>query len=317
MTPEEQQQVDSIERDRRRRESLLLALLLFAIGGAAEFAGTTRRNRRSVLSVAGHAIALGHDPVQAIRRVIYGDAGLHLPGLRGIVTKAMEDSWVNGYQRAFILAKQPLPEAKDIPIYEGLPRPPDEATETPLPIYVHGPSRFAAAAGTLLDGLYTSLGRLIEQAVVEARAAGMTTMQVVTAVRQAFIRYGWTRTEPQAVNPESKGSPGFAAAGVATNAVLQAWGAGYWSGMQNPLIDTKVSGHRHVSVVDDATSEICLDRDQLVLPKDDPYWRGRAIPPLHNHCRSVVIPVYGKQDWSERHPTVPVNPPWGTSPLPA
>lgn len=316
MTPEEQQQVDQIERDRRRREAALLAILLLVIGGAAEFAGTTRRNRRSVLSVAGHAIALGHDPVQAIRRVIYGDAGLHLPGLRGIVTRAMEDAWVNGYQRAFILAKQPLPEAKDIPIYEGAPRPPDEATETPLPIYVHGPSRFAAAAGTLLDRLYASLGRLIEQAVAEALTAGMTTMQVVAAVRQAFIRYGWTRTEPQVVNPESKGSPGFAAAALATSAILDAWNAGYWGGLNSPAVMVKLTAFTHHTVMDGNETDICHERNGLTLPPNDTYWL-HGWPSLHRGCRSVISGHFEPVDMSDWLPEIPPAPGFGAAPAEA
>lgn len=70
---------------------------------------------------------------------------------------------------------------------------------------------------------------------------------------------------------------------------------------------------RHYSVVDEATTDICLDRDGLTLPATDSYWL-RSIPSLHFRCRSIVLPAPAGAEISQWRPTVPVAPGFGYAP---
>jgi hypothetical protein len=72
-------------------------------------------------------------------------------------------------------------------------------------------------------------------------------------------------------------------------------------------------GLRHYSVVDDRTTDICLDRHMLTLPIDHPYWRTN-IAPLHPRCRSIVLPVLGTYEADTVLPTVLPMPGWGRMP---
>lgn len=281
MTDPEQKELERIEKQRREREAALLLLLLGLIYEARRFVGS--------------AIRMGNDPVEPIRKVIFGDAVLHLPGLPGAITGAMADSYAAGYAKVFDLA------GVDV-----------------LPLYHPGLlDSYKSAAVDVATDVATQLAGIVRQGMADARTAGLRTAAMARAVMLAFTRYGFTRFDPKSVNPLSKGSPGFAAQGIATNVVLTAYGSGMFSGYQSPAVAAKLSGYRHVSVLDHRTSAICRNRDGLVLPKNNPYWFGPSVPPLHNHCRSILLPTFGSQDWSTWLPTVPVDAPWGTGLLPA
>jgi hypothetical protein len=72
-------------------------------------------------------------------------------------------------------------------------------------------------------------------------------------------------------------------------------------------------GLRHHSVVDERTTDICLDRHDLTLPVDDPYWFFN-VPPLHPRCRSILLPVLPPYEADLVLPTVPPDPGWGVFP---
>jgi hypothetical protein len=55
----------------------------------------------------------------------------------------------------------------------------------------------------------------------------------------------------------------------------------------------RVTGLEHLSVIDDATTDICRPRNRLRLPTLDAYWR-RNWPSLHWRCRSIVVPLTGE-----------------------
>jgi uncharacterized protein with gpF-like domain len=74
-----------------------------------------------------------------------------------------------------------------------------------------------------------------------------------------------------------------------------------------------VTGLRHVSTVDDRTTAICLERDGLQLPLDDPYWQSNT-PALHFRCRSVLVPLTHDFEPSARLPTVPPMAGFGAAP---
>lgn len=47
---------------------------------------------------------------------------------------------------------------------------------------------------------------------------------------------------------------------------------------------------RHVSTLDDRTSEICEERDGLIINVEDAVV-GESVPPLHPYCRSIIVPL--------------------------
>lgn len=91
--------------------------------------------------------------------------------------------------------------------------------------------------------------------------------------------------------------------------------AGHSAGVLAGSLALNVTGIRHVSIIDDATTDICTERHELQLPVDHPYWTGN-IPSLHWRCRSTLRPLFGKFDVSETLPVIPPMAGFGTSPNP-
>lgn len=85
MTPDEQAQLDQIEKERREREWDLLALLLAVCA-------TSR-------SHAVHAVRSGNDPATAARTVILGDNGGFFLGVAPLVAQAQVDAYEAGLRR--------------------------------------------------------------------------------------------------------------------------------------------------------------------------------------------------------------------------
>lgn len=92
----------------------------------------------------------------------------------------------------------------------------------------------------------------------------------------------------------------------ATKVVVDTYGAGMrvvYDGMEGDLL-------RHHSVIDAATTRICLVRDGLTLPANSEYWLTNW-PSLHFSCRSVVLPAPQGSVVSSTLPSVPPAPGFG------
>jgi hypothetical protein len=74
-----------------------------------------------------------------------------------------------------------------------------------------------------------------------------------------------------------------------------------------------VTGLAHRSVLDEVTTDICRERNGLMLPLDDPYWTSN-VPALHYRCRSVLVPIVGDFTPSDWRPTVPPMAGFGAAP---
>lgn len=94
--------------------------------------------------------------------------------------------------------------------------------------------------------------------------------------------------------------------------IVTASNAGFFDGAVKTF-GGDVTGLRHVSVIDDATSAICEQRNGLQLPIEDPYWLLNY-PSLHGHCRSNLEPIVGPFDPSTWRPTVPPAVGFGRAP---
>ena len=297
MTTAQQAEFDKIENERRKREEALLLFLLFTLGGAATFTGgTTRRNPRSARTRAAQAVDHGIDPADAIRDVVMGNPALHLPGVAGVLANAMADTADAATRHVFDSAGI---EPTGLPTIDELAR------------------AYGLQATVAAQGITDSLVKMVQQTIADATAAQLRTQQISRAVLDAFTRYGWTMAPPQVIDPTSKGSPGWAAAGKATDIILDAWKSGSGMGWRDRRVASVLTGFAHMSVIDRRTSEICLERGlpPLILPKDDPFWLQNN-PPLHRSCRSTLLGAFGPQEWSTVYPTTPPQPGFGAWPLP-
>jgi hypothetical protein len=167
---------------------------------------------------------------------------------------------------------------------------------------------YDAQAQASADAQATSLSRAVQD--ITAKFPDETPLILA---RSAFENAGYSRRDSSALDLGTERAIVYASnLGMIDSArrVVDAEGQG---GAFLPT-DTQASiGLRHYSVIDDRTTEICLDRHQLTLPANHPYWRLN-VPPLHHHCRSIVLPVFGRYEASEVLPSVPVMPGWGAMP---
>jgi SPP1 gp7 family putative phage head morphogenesis protein len=72
------------------------------------------------------------------------------------------------------------------------------------------------------------------------------------------------------------------------NAVGGALMSGKWRQISSPVVRAVRPLLLFDAIEDHRTSEICLARDGVILPADDPFWKSNY-PLLHHDCRSSVI----------------------------
>lgn len=163
MTPEEQSQVDAIERDRRKREAELLILLALLFGTATRHAVS--------------AVRLGHDPALAARNVVVGNPSLELPGLAQPAAKLLSVTYIDGMRRASRMAGiTPGPRTPEMP-----------------PELLDAQN---AVAERVAEGMAQTLATKINDAVGESIRAGLGTKKIARAVRQAVVDGGYGAANP-------------------------------------------------------------------------------------------------------------------------
>lgn len=269
MTPEEQKQIDAIEKDRRDKEKLLLLLMLGFFGKATNHAA--------------YAIRLGYDPIEAANDVITGNASLNLPGLTGPMSKLLARSYEDGVSRAVRLAAEVSGGSADEPPYASQP-----ISEQPLPIY-------QAAAKRIVDAMAATFAGKINTAVDDSQAAGDGIGKMAAAVKRAMKACGYG----VGIGADGKPVDPFTLQVVTERAIVDAHGAGMFSGYGR----SRVLGFIHRSVVDDRTTAICRCRNGFCRPRGDSYWRWNW-PSLHWRCRSCILPFNDASRWSDDYPEV-------------
>lgn len=86
-----------------------------------------------------------------------------------------------------------------------------------------------------------------------------------------------------------------------------AYNAGRHDQMTQPSVVNYLTHWSHDSVFDSHTTDICKERDNLVVPASSPYWLTNH-PPLHHHCRSGVR-AYTERQAREKGITANPSPP--------
>lgn len=264
MTPTDQEAIDAIEADRRRRERELFALLML-------LTDDSRKHAQS-------AIRLGVDPVNAARNVIMGASHINQPGGAGGIAGVMLNSYADGVKRVFKMAELPAPPFTREP--GVIPRPQDVDAVDLTPAQ----RAYDAWATTTTQGLYRQIAEKIVRALRESYSA--TVNEKVRALRESMEKAGFTRANPSAMEL------------IAEQSILKAHGDGMYIGYRLPPVDARLVGFRHHSVVDNVTTDICLDREGFTLNKHHPYWLSNW-PSLHYRCRSVVLPIFHGEPFVE------------------
>jgi hypothetical protein len=234
---------------------------------------------------AARAVRLGVDPAVAIQDVIVGRPALDQPGLAGAMAERMLEAYQGGVRRVMRLAG--LSPDLSIAIVEQSER--DARRE------------YNAYAVAVTQSLYQRIADKVTTALNENWMA--TVNQKVRAIREAMTRAGFTRLNPSQLEA-------FAEA-----AVLKGHNDGMFSGYFNRAVASRIVGFRHVSVLDEATTSICDERDGLTLRRDNVYWLLNW-PRLHFGCRSVVVPIFHGQPFEESDwlPTEPPMAGFGAAP---
>lgn len=201
----------------------------------------------------------------------------------GTLSLAMADSYRDGVRRMAVLADETVPQSG-----EALRAWKDENAGTVQTLSI----AFRPQAQEAADAMVKS----VREAVAD-KTTFVETTELKAAIREAFDVAGYTLAHPFALN-----------AGV-ERAIVGAHNQGLFGGATDrPQV---ITGLRHVSVRDDRTTPICIERDGLMYPLDDPYWISGGIPPLHFGCRSALLPIFGEFTRSERYPVTQPQPGFG------
>jgi hypothetical protein len=273
-----QSQFDAIERDRKRRErDTLLLLLLYA--------------SRAQRLIVGHLRDAGDDATEL--DVLHPKMSVAVEPLQ----RAQAEAWAQAHKRVGDISDEDL-------IAAGLLAIDSEYYDQALPL-------FEQPARDIVSGIAGRLSDVARQAVAD-KFSGENAADVV---RKAFVAGGWTAREPSSVDSELTGKPAWAVRTEATDAIIKAYNGGFYEGMEDPRIKVKLTAYRHVSVLDDRTSDICRERGMILpggitLPIFHSYW-NKNWAPLHFLCRSMILPCFGEVEFSTVFPVTQAEPGWG------
>lgn len=277
--------VRNVERERKKREDALLLLLLFDLDG--------------VRKKAVYAVQHGHPASPVIQSLVAGNASQGSKGIIGGVTGAMARAHRDGFRRAGLTAGTRQVERGDAGTISEL-----------MDLY-------KPQAKAMADAIALTLSSAVDAAVSSARME-YPTPDLGDVIRNTFEARGYDDTASYALEQGVERAIvgaynlGVIHAGLVHPAIAEAHGAASGKGGASGLSANAV-GLAHHTVVDEKTTQICLNRDGLILPATDPYWLFN-IPPLHEFCRSIVSIVLGDYDHSTWRPTIPPKPGFGAAP---
>jgi hypothetical protein len=230
---------------------------------------------------ARYAIRVGADPKTAALQVILGNASLEQPGGGGGVLAAMLEAHQAAISRVYKWAGVPKPEI-----------PQTDAQN----------NAYTAAAGVVMNALANKVGTTITEAVAYSPGVSGPT----GAMRNLRARLGETGL--------NKDNPSYLAL-TTEQAIVKAYNTGLYAAYAHPAIKNILRGFKHVSVIDNRTTDICFIRRDFVRVASDPYWLTNW-PPLHFHCRSVPVPLFGVEFRGEsgEYPQIPPDTGFGLAP---
>lgn len=318
MTPRIRRLIARIERERRIFENRYLR--------------AARRIARSIRTNSYAAVRLGIDAVETARQSIVGNQRHR--GIVPLLADAMLGAYLLGLRRTILETVGAPPDA-----------PPEKDYSTARDWLIAWLAidaaevnqlerRFVAMAATAANDLADNIAGMMRRTSggsgippytpgMAVAAAGEPQRDGLVAIRHSLDARGIS-ADP---------AHDYAIAGLMTTQILRGYGqgqfAGYSAAQQGrpvgaaavaagivpqvaggvgilpPVAPGVVRAFRHVSILDERTTEICNHADGTTLAADHPYWLTHW-PPLHWNCRSVVVPMYGAFDETEVPDVTPI-----------
>lgn len=145
---------------------------------------------------------------------------------------------------------------------------------------------YDAAAASATGEIGTVLEREVSAAVAEAVRQGLPTRAGADLVRRAFDSAGASAENPYVFET------------IYRTQLQTAYSAARWNQNEDPAIQEILWGYEYVAVMDDRTTDLCVELDGVRQPKDSAFW-SRFTPPNHYGCRSQYIEIFTDQRIAE------------------
>ena len=115
----------------------------------------------------------------------------------------------------------------------------------------------------------------IQRHYIDALATGASKPEVMQNIDALLSKAGISESNPYWLDLHYR------------NNMMTAYNVGRWTQVEhNDVIEYLM----YSSVMDNGTTELCKHLDQMVKPKNDPFWR-KYYPPNHHKCRAIVMAV--------------------------
>jgi SPP1 gp7 family putative phage head morphogenesis protein len=258
-----------IERDRRRLELIGI-----------------RAAQRIGLQARLHAVAAlrtGHDPRQAVRDVLLGNAGLDLPGIVTLLRDAMVASHLDGRRRTDLIAAPQMQLSRKRRL-AGTAY--DEALAFLQKRLLLGEGQIQSLQQTyqtealrVTGTMATQLETAVQQAIVNTTEQGGGVREGITALREAFASEGFTPAADHTLEA------------VFRTQTQLSYSAGRENSLADPAIQSILVSFTYNTVGDDRVRETHAAMDGVTRPKDDPIW-DTWTPPCGWNCRCAKLENY-------------------------
>jgi hypothetical protein len=257
------------------------------------------------------ALRIGSDPVEAARDVLWGNPGLGLAGMEGVVTRALVTAHLLGLRRTALSARQHF--GVDV---MHLSRTGDQLNQ-----WLQKLTAAAVLAETEVAGLYQrargAAGRIVRKITAplfsRVATAARSITQPAAAPPMPPRRPGETGAGFEDVpEPEPTGLPKydpmarsmrltlrelvlqFTKAGFVPGhehgigaelsaEMVRSYESGRARGWRTPQISERLWGLHYSAVLDSRTTELCRGLDGTTLPTGDVFWK-QWTPPNHYNC---------------------------------
>jgi SPP1 gp7 family putative phage head morphogenesis protein len=158
----------------------------------------------------------------------------------------------------------------------------------------------------MADNVTQGARSIIQAELLNGVKAGVRVEEVVTSIYDKLVRKGFTTPEAVLGLPwdQAYASP-----------LAALWKEGEVSDLAHylqtlvrtntfPALDGFVVAFEYSAIIDDVTTDICLELDGKVFAADSDEW-DMYRPPNHYNCRSVLIPVTEADGWDGKSSPVP------------
>ena len=136
--------------------------------------------------------------------------------------------------------------------------------------------------------------------IEKGMARGASVKQVMRAIDDVFEKY---RASGEIIDGAL--SRPWRLETIARTNLGEAYNAGRLSAFESPGVAEHMEAYEYASVLDERTTDFCVDYDGFSRPVNDAIWES-IWPPNHYNCRSVVVPIVKGDTWerTEKRPEI-------------